>query len=168
MILNKFIYNKEIYNVSDGEPSQTRLCFFVSYFYFKKIPRLLFIHADEPLPANYEPAFSVHEGKTMNQSIVQPELNIILNNAAAKGKMKMMIQAANSRPVETLLLTPKQASESLQISERQLWRLEKAGELRSTRIGKRVVRFSRDSLQEFIDRLTKRQNNGEGGAERTN
>jgi excisionase family DNA binding protein len=58
---------------------------------------------------------------------------------------------------EKLLLTPRQAAESLQISERQLWRLEKAGEIRSTRIGKRVVRFSPEFLREFIDRLSKRQ-----------
>jgi excisionase family DNA binding protein len=66
---------------------------------------------------------------------------------------------------EKLLLTPRQAAESLQISERQLWRLEKAREIRSTRIGKRIVRFTPDALRAFIDGLAKQQavGNGEGG-----
>jgi excisionase family DNA binding protein len=63
---------------------------------------------------------------------------------------------------EKLLLTPRQAAESLQISERQLWRLEKAGDIRSTRIGKRIVRFSPEALRDFIDRLGKQQST-EGG-----
>ena len=67
-----------------------------------------------------------------------------------------MIQAINS-PVEKLLLTPREAAESLQISERQLWRLEKVGKIQSARIGKRIVRFSPDALRNFIDRLAERQ-----------
>lgn len=52
--------------------------------------------------------------------------------------------------VEKLLFTPREAAASLQISERQLWRLEKAGSIKSTRIGKRIVRFTPDSLKVFI------------------
>ncbi|MGD0654657.1 MAG: helix-turn-helix domain-containing protein [Thermoguttaceae bacterium] len=75
-----------------------------------------------------------------------------------------MIQAINS-PLEKLLLTPRQTAESLQISERQLWRLEKAGEIKSARIGKRIVRFSPDALRAFIGRLAEQRavGNGEGG-----
>jgi excisionase family DNA binding protein len=62
---------------------------------------------------------------------------------------------------EKLLLTPQQAAESLQISERQLWRLEKAGAIRSTRIGKRIVRFTPDALRAFIDGLAEQQAGGE-------
>jgi excisionase family DNA binding protein len=81
-----------------------------------------------------------------------------------------MIQTANS-PLEkipglkspTLLLTPRQAAASLQISERQLWRLEKAGEIKSARIGKRIVRFSPDALRNFIDGLAAAAEQGGNG-----
>jgi excisionase family DNA binding protein len=49
-----------------------------------------------------------------------------------------------------LLLTPKQAAESLAISPRKLWGLTASGEIPHVKIG-RCVRYPLDDLQRWID-----------------
>lgn len=50
-----------------------------------------------------------------------------------------------------LLLTPKEAAQSLSVSERTLYSLTKAGELPAVRIG-RAVRYAVADLRAFIEK----------------
>ena len=54
--------------------------------------------------------------------------------------------------VERLLLTPREAAESLGICERTLYALTKRGELPVIRIG-RAVRYSTEDLKAWIERV---------------
>lgn len=60
---------------------------------------------------------------------------------------------AHQKPkdMDPLLLSPRQASQALAISERTLFTLTKSGEVPHIRIGK-LVRYSVDSLRKYIDR----------------
>lgn len=51
---------------------------------------------------------------------------------------------------QPLLVNSREASRLLQISERTLWTLTKAGEIPSVRLG-RSVRYSVDALRRWID-----------------
>ncbi|MEE2707788.1 MAG: helix-turn-helix domain-containing protein [Planctomycetota bacterium] len=55
----------------------------------------------------------------------------------------------SSTPTPALLLTPKQAAESLSISPRKLWALTASGEIPHVRIG-RCVRYDFADLQQWI------------------
>ena len=61
--------------------------------------------------------------------------------------------SAMSRPEKPetprLLLTAREAAESLSISERKLWELTNCGVIKVVRIG-RSVRYSRAALEDFI------------------
>lgn len=61
---------------------------------------------------------------------------------------------AHQRPkdMDPLLLSPRQASRALAISERTLFTLTKSGEVPCIRIGK-LVRYSVDGLRKYIDRV---------------
>jgi excisionase family DNA binding protein len=48
----------------------------------------------------------------------------------------------------SLLLTPRDASAALQISERHLWALTKEGKIPAIRLG-RAVRYRRETLEAF-------------------
>ena len=50
----------------------------------------------------------------------------------------------------TMLLTPKQAAQELQISERKLWQMRKEGKIRAVRFG-RSVRYDRADLEAAIN-----------------
>lgn len=52
-----------------------------------------------------------------------------------------------------LLLDKDEAAASLKISVRQLNRLMAAGQVRSVRVGKRLVRFTPTALQEYVTSL---------------
>jgi len=62
----------------------------------------------------------------------------------------------NQRPkdIDPLLLSPRQASRALAISERTLFTLTKSGAVPHIRIGK-LVRYSVDSLKKYIERAGK-------------
>ena len=53
-----------------------------------------------------------------------------------------------------LLLTPRQAAEALQISERKLWSMKASGEIPHVLLG-RSVRYPRADLQQWIDERKK-------------
>ena len=55
-----------------------------------------------------------------------------------------------SVPDRPLLLTPRQAAEALQISERKLWSMKASGEIPHVLLG-RSVRYPRADLQQWID-----------------
>jgi len=55
-----------------------------------------------------------------------------------------------SVPDRQLLLTPHQAAEALQISERKLWSMKASGEISYVLLG-RSVRYPRADLQQWID-----------------
>jgi excisionase family DNA binding protein len=57
---------------------------------------------------------------------------------------------ANDTATPALLLTPKQAAETLAISPRKLWSLTASGRIPSIRID-RCVRYSVDDIQLWID-----------------
>lgn len=59
---------------------------------------------------------------------------------------------AHQKPkdIDPLLLSPRQASRALAISERTLFTLTKAGKVPHIRIGK-LVRYSVDSLKKYIE-----------------
>jgi excisionase family DNA binding protein len=59
---------------------------------------------------------------------------------------------AHQKPkdMDPLLLSPRQASRALAISERTLFTLTKAGKVPHIRIGK-LVRYSVDSLRKYIE-----------------
>jgi excisionase family DNA binding protein len=58
------------------------------------------------------------------------------------------------RQVERLLLTPKEAAESLSVCERTLYGLTKAGQLPAVRIG-RAVRYDVGDLRVWIEKAKK-------------
>jgi|GEM_PF-2062444 len=49
-----------------------------------------------------------------------------------------------------LLLTGEQVCGELAISRVTLWRLVKAGDIKSVRLGRRCIRFSRDELRAYL------------------
>ena len=53
-------------------------------------------------------------------------------------------------PDRQLLLTPRQAAEALQISERKLWGMKASGEIPHVLLG-RSVRYARADLQQWIE-----------------
>lgn len=67
-----------------------------------------------------------------------------------RNEMKM---SAHQKPkeIDPLLLSPRQASRVLAISERTLFTLTKLGAVPYIRIGK-LVRYSVDGLRKYIDR----------------
>lgn len=58
-------------------------------------------------------------------------------------------QPAQNRNPEKLLLTPREAADTLSISERKLWELANCGTIKVVRIG-RSVRYSYTVLEDFI------------------
>jgi len=50
----------------------------------------------------------------------------------------------------TLLLTPQQAADELQISVKKLWTLTKSGEIPSIRIGERSIRYLPETLRAYV------------------
>jgi excisionase family DNA binding protein len=81
-----------------------------------------------------------------------------------------MIPCPQSDPAPQLLvLTYRQAANSLQVSERTVWGLVQAGQLRAVRIG-RAVRIPVTELRAYLDRQTaqatglrlREQNAGQG------
>jgi excisionase family DNA binding protein len=73
----------------------------------------------------------------MNHTKTQPE------NAVRNGECGGL--------VERLLVTPKQAAQSLAISERTLWTLTDKGEIKRIQIG-RCVRYDLDDLRCWIEK----------------
>jgi len=59
-----------------------------------------------------------------------------------------------SVPDRPLLLTPRQAAEALQISERKLWGMKASGEIPHVLLG-RSVRYDLQDLQRCIDERKK-------------
>ncbi len=57
------------------------------------------------------------------------------------------------RDMDPLLLSPRQASRALAISERTLFTLTKSGVVPHIRIGK-LVRYSVDALREYIEQAS--------------
>ena len=57
-------------------------------------------------------------------------------------------------PDRQLLLTPRQAAQTLQISERKLWGMKASGEIPHVLLG-RSVRYPRADLQQWIDERKK-------------
>ena len=68
-----------------------------------------------------------------------------------------MNRTVNNLRVGQLLLTPRQAAEALQISERKLWGMKASGEIPHVLLG-RSVRYPLADLQRWID---ERKNGGE-------
>ena len=62
-----------------------------------------------------------------------------------------MIGCEQRAVIEPLLLTPKEAAKALNICERTLYGLTKAGELPVVRIG-RAVRYNVQDLKDFIEK----------------
>ena len=60
------------------------------------------------------------------------------------------MQTDNQFPRGQLLLTPRQAAQTLQISERKLWGMKAAGEIPHVLLG-RCVRYPVADLQMWID-----------------
>ena len=77
-------------------------------------------------------------GKKMRQKIIQ-----------ASKEMNMFAQQ-KPKDIDPLLLSPRQASRALAISERTLFTLTKAGAVPHIRIGK-LVRYSVDGLRKYIE-----------------
>ncbi len=61
-----------------------------------------------------------------------------------------MFAHQKAKDIDPLLLSPRQASRALAISERTLFTLTKAGKVPHIRIGK-LVRYSVDSLKKYIE-----------------
>jgi excisionase family DNA binding protein len=61
-----------------------------------------------------------------------------------------MFEHQKPKDIDPLLLSPRQASRSLAISERTLFTLTKAGAVPHIRIGK-LVRYSVDGLKKYIE-----------------
>ena len=61
-----------------------------------------------------------------------------------------MIRTVNDLRVGQLLLTPRQAAQALQISERKLWGMKASGEIPHVLLG-RSVRYPLCDLQQWID-----------------
>ena len=61
-----------------------------------------------------------------------------------------MIRTVNNLRVGQLLLTPRQAAQALQISERTLWSMKASGEIPHVLLG-RSVRYPVTDLQQWID-----------------
>jgi excisionase family DNA binding protein len=59
---------------------------------------------------------------------------------------------------ERLLLRPAEAAEALGVSQRTLMSWVAAGQIPATRIGERCLRFSVDSLREWIVERTQKTN----------
>lgn len=57
----------------------------------------------------------------------------------------------STEPMEEPLLTIRQTARQMSVSERQVWRLIKAQQLRIIRIG-RAVRISPEDLRQFLQR----------------
>lgn len=57
---------------------------------------------------------------------------------------------SESNGIRPLVLTPEQAAAQLQISERQIYRLIRTGELRSVKVG-RKRRISMRALEDFVE-----------------
>lgn len=55
---------------------------------------------------------------------------------------------------EDQLLTAKQAAALLQISEKKLWSMTKAGEVPRLLVGERSVRYSRRALRRYVEQQT--------------
>ena len=62
----------------------------------------------------------------------------------------MSTTATESLP--SLLLTCREAAQSLRVSTRTLWTLTKRGDVRAVRIGQRGIRYAPADLQAWIDR----------------
>lgn len=62
-----------------------------------------------------------------------------------------MIQTTNAIEKSKMLLTGREAARMLSISERTLWGLTAAGEVRCVRIGRRLVRYDPADLREWIE-----------------
>ena len=65
-----------------------------------------------------------------------------------------MNRTVNNLRVGQLLLTPRQAAEALQISERKLWGMKASGEIPHVLLG-RSVRYPLADLQQWIDERKK-------------
>jgi len=65
---------------------------------------------------------------------------------------------AHQKPkdIDPLLLSPRQASRALAISERTLWSLTKTGTVPHIRIGK-LVRYSVDNLKKYIEQAAEKK-----------
>jgi excisionase family DNA binding protein len=61
-----------------------------------------------------------------------------------------MFAPQRPKDIDPLLLSPRQASRALAISERTLWTLTKAGTVPHIRIGK-LVRYSMEGLRKYIE-----------------
>ncbi len=61
-----------------------------------------------------------------------------------------MFACQKPKDIDPLLLSPRQASRALSISERTLWSLTKSGAVPHIRIGK-LVRYSVDGLKKYIE-----------------
>ena len=59
--------------------------------------------------------------------------------------------------VEPMLLTTRQAARTLSVSERTLYSLREAGEIRAVRVSKRGVRYSIDDLREYVRRASEKK-----------
>lgn len=60
------------------------------------------------------------------------------------------------KDIDPLLLSPRQASRALAISERTLWSLTKSGAVPHIRIGK-LVRYPVDGLKKYIEQAAEKK-----------
>ena len=64
-----------------------------------------------------------------------------------------MFQRTNEPTIDPLLLTPRQAAQALNISERTLWQRTKDGVIPAIKLG-HLVRYSPDDLRDWIRRAS--------------
>jgi excisionase family DNA binding protein len=85
--------------------------------------------------------------------MVQPKRTHVHESPVAietKARRGLMIRTVNNLRVGQLLLTPRQAAQALQISERKLWSMKASGEIPHVLLG-RSVRYPLCDLQQWID-----------------
>ena len=85
--------------------------------------------------------------------MVQPKETHVHESPVAiekEARRGLMTPTVNNLLVGQLLLTPRQAAEALQISERKLWSMKASGEIPHVLLG-RSVRYPVADLQRWID-----------------
>ena len=82
------------------------------------------------------------------------ESPVAIEKEARRG---LITPTVNNLLVGQLLLTPRQAAQALQISERKLWSIKASGEIPHVLLG-RSVRYPLADLQQWID---ERKNGGQ-------
>ena len=79
-------------------------------------------------------------------------------------KIRAWAEGTHKRSLGTrALLTAKEVAEMLKVSKARVWGLARTGELPSIRLGQRQVRFSEETLREWIARNNSSQPVQRGG-----